>query len=266
MPTVPDTYQPDPELDKIFKENPPPTASGPVDMIAKHAQRTGIDPTWLRKIVRVESAGNPRAVTGSYKGLFQLSQKEFTKHGGSGDILDPEQNTMAAANKISAEKTRFEQKHGRPATLQDIYMIHQQGEAGYDAHIANPDKPAWENVRKYYSSDKVAKSAIWGNMTPTMKAKYGSVENVTSANFTSDWGSRITGEQAGPISTAMGRSRARREGIPEEPQDRPKRQMEEVDAGPGFTPAGVVHPSVESPSFSFGGPVTAPLLKRRGRS
>jgi Transglycosylase SLT domain len=257
MPTVPTTG--DPESEAAFKANPP--GARPTDFIDKHAQRVGIDPMWLRKIMRVESAGNPNAVTGSYHGLFQLSRKEFTKHGGSGDIHDPEQNTMAAANKIAAEKTRFEQKHGRTATLPDIYGIHQQGEAGYDAHLANPDKPAWENVRKYYSSDYMAKKAIWGNMTPAMKAKYGSVENVKSGDFTSDWASRVSGEAAAPISSAMGKSRARHEGIPADAGE-PKPKKPEEEYTPGFEVSRVIHPDVGSPDIHFGGPVSAPLLSR----
>lgn len=205
------------------------------DMINKHALRAGLDPSWLRKIMRVESGGDPNARTGSYKGLFQLSQKEFTRHGGSGSIYDSEQNTMAAANKIAQEKLAFEQKHGRSANLRDIYMIHQQGEAGYDAHLANPDRPAWENVRKYYSSDEIAKKAIWGNMTPAMKEKYGSVENVRSSDFTSDWGGRIEGQTPAVV---MAKQRARHEGIPSEVEARsrePTRKHIEDDT-PVFKP------------------------------
>jgi hypothetical protein len=107
---------------------------------------------------------------------------------------------MAAANKLAKEAQRFKNYHGREASIDDLYMIHQQGEAGYNAHLANPDGAAWQNIRKYYSSDKIAKAAIWGNMTPAMKAKYGSVENVTSQNFTHDWGARVDGSPEAVVS------------------------------------------------------------------
>src|SRR5262249_61268128 len=103
------------------------------DMINKHALRAGLDPSWLRKIMRVESGGDPNARTGSYKGLFQLSQREFQRHGGSGTIYDSEQNTMAAANKIAQEKLTFEQKHGGTANPRAIYMCPHRGESAYDA-------------------------------------------------------------------------------------------------------------------------------------
>lgn len=179
------------------------------DIIAKHAQRVGVDPAWLKKIMRIESGGNPQNITGSYKGLFQLSEREFKAHGGSGDILDPEQNTMAAANKLAKEKLQFQQKYGREATLKDLYMIHQQGEGGFAAHMANPDQPAWKSMLSTgegrQKGEAWAKAAIWGNVPDKDKAKFGSVDNITSKQFTDMWGSRIEGtsfESYGPFKTA----------------------------------------------------------------
>jgi len=206
------------------------------DLIEKHFRRVGLDPAWGRKIMQVESSGDPNQITGRkhlYKGLFQLDDQEFKSHGGSGNILDPEQNTMAAANKIAREKLQFEQKHGRPATIQDIYMVHQQGAAGYNAHLANPDAPAWVNFKKASGwSDEMAKKAITGNMTPAMKAKYG--DNPTSAQFVEGWSARMEGTTASP-SGAMARQRARHEGIPSEVESRarePTRKGVEEDVPP----------------------------------
>ncbi|HEX4500619.1 MAG TPA: transglycosylase SLT domain-containing protein [Scandinavium sp.] len=211
------------------------------DYIAQNAGRTDIPESWLRKIMAVESGGNPNAQTGSYHGLFQLSHSEFRAGGGTGDIYDPQQNTRAAANKIAQEKQTFERKHGRPATLPDIYMIHQQGAAGYDAHLANPDAPAWQNEQRASGkSASWAKTAIWGNMTPAMKAKYGSVENVTSGDFTGDWSRKVEGQAP---STAMTRSRARHEAIPTEagtapegaPAPKPVPELD-ISTGPDVEP------------------------------
>src|SRR5262249_42594898 len=160
-------------------------------------------------IMRIESSGNPREKTGSYKGLFQLNEREFRAHGGTGDIYDPEQNTMAAANKLAQEKLRFTQKHGREPTLQDMYLIHNQGEAGYDTHLANPGRPAWENMLStregQEKGSRWAKDAIWGNLPDKIKAKYGSVENVTGKDFI-DERNAIT---EGTPSATLARSRAR---------------------------------------------------------
>ena len=38
-----------------------------------------------------------------------------------------------------------------------------------------------------------ARQAIWGNMTPEMKARYGNVDNVTSGDFANEWNARYAG-------------------------------------------------------------------------
>lgn len=179
------------------------------DLYKKHANRVGIDPEWLRKIAKIESGGDPQNTTGSYKGLFQLSGKEFTAHGGSGDIYDPEQNTAAAANKLAREALQFKQKYGRDAKLTDLYMIHLQGAGGAAAHAANPDAPAWQNM---YSTaegkqkgEAWAKKAIWGNIPDNLKAKFGSVENVKSSDLAAIYVGKLEGstyEAYGPLRVA----------------------------------------------------------------
>jgi hypothetical protein len=203
------------------------------DLIEKHARRVGLDPRMVRKFIGIESGGDPNNRTGSYKGLLQLSDREFTAHGGTGSIYDPEQNIMAGVNKIAREKLAFEQKHGRTATPMDMYGIHQQGAAGYDAHLANPDQIAWKSIRKYYSSDAMAKKAIWGNVPDKEKAEIGSVENLTSGRFTSMWGSRVEGGPEGTFSGRVAKSKARHEGIPEDAGDpKPKSRQPEFEFMP----------------------------------
>ena len=156
---------------------------------------------------------------------------------------------MAAANKIANEKLQFEQIHDRPATLKDVYGVHQQGAAGYDAHLTNPSGVAWKNVRQYYPSDKVAKDAIWKNLTPTMQAKYGSVDSVSSAEFTKDWGDRIEGVSP---ARAMARAKARREAIPEI-EEKPKKEARiEVTEVPPMQPIHI--PGVAGPEIQLARP------------
>ena len=167
------------------------------DLLQKQADRTGISVDELKRIVKIESGGDPGNRTGKYKGLFQLSDEEFAKHGGGGNIYDPEQNAMAAVNMFQKQNLAFKERTGRDMKPIDRYMVHQQGAAGYSAHMANPDKPAWENVRQYYGSDEVAKKAIWGNIPDKDKTKYGSVENVTSGKFVNEvWAPRVEGGEA----------------------------------------------------------------------
>lgn len=164
------------------------------DIVEKHFKRVGLDPAWGKKIMQIESGGDPGNTTGSYQGLFQLSKEEFRKGGGTGDRKDPEQNAMAAANVLSQHARDFKDRTGKDANLIDLYMIHQQGAAGYAAHANNPDAPAWQNMQEASGKSAAwAKKAIWGNLSDSAKEKYGSVENVASKDFVGEWSGKIAG-------------------------------------------------------------------------
>ena len=166
--------------------------------IEKAAAKHGVDPLLMKTFAQIESSMKPSQRTGSYKGLFQLSDSEFKKYGG-GNIYNANDNANAAAAKFKAEINQFKSKYGRTPDATDLYMIHQQGQAGYAAHMKNPDRLAWKNVRPYYKSDQVAKKAIWGNVPSTVKGTqqpfhkgmFGSVEKMTSRDFVEGWRRRI---------------------------------------------------------------------------
>src|SRR6266699_1330859 len=115
------------------------------EAITTAATQAGLDPALMLRIATIVSGGNPNAKKGSYQGLCQLSDDEFKKYGG-GDIYNTVDNANAAARKIAAESNRFQAQYGRTPTPTDIYLIHNQGPAGYAAHLANPDSPAWQNM------------------------------------------------------------------------------------------------------------------------
>ena len=167
--------------------------------IESHARRAGVDPALMRRIMQIESGGDPRNTTGSYRGLFQMSWPEFKKYGGQGDIYAPEPNVAAAANKIAAESKAFQARFGRAPTPTEIYMIHQQGEGGSAAHFARPNAPAWQNMYSTAEGQEKgagwAKKAIWGNIPDALKARFGSVDNVTSKDFTDLWKAKVEGEE-----------------------------------------------------------------------
>jgi len=176
--------------------------------IRQAAERHGIPVETLRTFARIESGGDPRNITGSYKGLFQLSNGEFSKHGGSGDIFDPVANANAAAAKLKAESADFERKHGRAPAASDLYMVHQQGAGGYAAHMANPSAPAWRNMASTaegrQKGEGWSKAAIWGNVPDQLKAKFGSVDNMTSKDFVDMWASKVGGGAAVTPATGPG--------------------------------------------------------------
>ena len=80
------------------------------DLINSAAQKYGIDPSTLKRFVQIESGGNPRAVTGQYSGLLQLSRPEFESRGGT-NIYDPEQNLNVGAAKLAQESAAFAQRY-----------------------------------------------------------------------------------------------------------------------------------------------------------
>lgn len=175
------------------------------DAIGRAAQETGVPDHLLRTFAQIESSGNPKARTGSYKGLYQLSDSEFEKYGG-GDIYNADDNARAAAKKISAEAAEFERKYGREPSATDLYLIHQQGKGGYEAHVSNPELPAWMNMHSTgegrQKGEAWAKQAIWGNIPDDVKEQFGSVEDVTSADFIKLWDRKIhrIGGTAGDVS------------------------------------------------------------------
>src|SRR6201982_3666268 len=71
----------------------------PVEEIKRVSDAFGLD---FNFIARIESGFDPKQRTGSYIGLFQLSKYEFDKFG-SGQIVDPRDNAVAAASQISTE-------------------------------------------------------------------------------------------------------------------------------------------------------------------
>ena len=149
----------------------------------------------LRSFMGIESGGNPYARTGSYKGLFQLSDSEFAKYGG-GNVYDPEDNTRAAAAKLAAERDAFKAQYGREPTATDLYLTHQQGSGGYAAHTANPSAPAWQNMYSTAEGQQKgpewAKKAIWGNVPEDVRHKYpGGVESMTSQQFMDLWRDKV---------------------------------------------------------------------------
>ena len=167
------------------------------DAIAQVAQQYGLDPQMLRRTVQIESSGNPRASTGSYHGLMQLSNSEFNRYAPGGNIWSSLDNLRAGAAKMAAEMQGFADTHGRQPTPTDFYLNHQQGSGGLAMHLAYPDRPAWQNM--YMTGEGQAKGpdwarrAVWGNVPDADKKRFGSVENLTSRDFYNLWRNKVEG-------------------------------------------------------------------------
>src|SRR6202012_5581392 len=127
---------------RSFKDIPVGT---PVEEIKRAADAFGLDFIFMKTVAKIESGFDPKQRTGSYIGLFQLSNAEFQKNG-SGDILVPRDNAVAAALKFMTEATLFEMFTHRKPTLNDLYLIHQQGVEGAAEHVSHPARLAWQSM------------------------------------------------------------------------------------------------------------------------
>jgi len=187
----PETSPADTILD-CLKDIPPGT---PIDEIKRVADVLGLDFTFMKTVAKIESGFNPNVRTGSYIGLFQISIYEFRKFG-SGDIRDPRHNTVAAALKIMTEAILFERFTNRKPTLNDLYLIHQQGVDGAAEHVRHPDRRAWQSMcatdEGKEKGEKWCKRAIWGNTLPAIKRALKNVNKVTSGAFVAMWQQRVS--------------------------------------------------------------------------
>ena len=187
----PETKPADTILDAL-KGIPPGT---PIEEIRRVAEIVGLDFTFMKTVAKIESGFNPKQRTGSYIGLFQISDYEFGKYG-SGDIRDSRDNTVAAALKIMTEDILFETFTHKKPTLNDMYLIHQQGVDGATEHVSHPDRLAWQSMCATHEGtekgEKWCKRAIWGNTLPAIKRVWKNVNNVTSGAFVAMWQERVS--------------------------------------------------------------------------
>lgn len=178
--------------------------------IEKVAKETGFDPNRLKGMVSIESGGRSGQTTGSYHGLLQLSKAEFEKYGNGGDIENDEDNLRAGVASLQDKEAKFATQYGRKPSATELYLMHQQGEGGLRAHEANPDAPAWENMAStregQQKGDAWAKKAVWGNVPSDMKHQFGTVDNMTSAEFMAVWQHKLEGT---PFTQALAQIKSR---------------------------------------------------------
>ena len=166
----------------------------PIEEIKRASDALGIDFTFMKAVAKIESDFDPKQRTGSYIGLFQLSNYEFDKYG-SGSITSPRDNAIAAAYKFTTAAIQFELSTHQKPTLSDLYLIHQQGTQGATEHVSHPDRIAWKSMcatdEGRQKGEKWCKRAIWQNTLPAIKQIWKSVENLTSGAFVQMWQQRV---------------------------------------------------------------------------
>jgi hypothetical protein len=198
---------------------------------------------FLPRFIQIESGGNPNARSGSYTGFLQMGPDEIAKYGGNG----LEQGRQLLADR-AAELTRV---LGRPPSPTELYLAHQQGMGGAQAHMANPDAPAWQNMHSTgegrRKGEAWAKKAIWGNVPDDVKAQYpGGVDSLTSQQFMDLWRAKV--ERVKPTQTATAAALPPT-GLPIPPQVGPPLNL----APPTQQPAQMAGFSSPAPQQAFGG-------------
>jgi hypothetical protein len=166
----------------------------PVREIERAAEAFSVDANFMKAVAKIESDFNPGERTGSYIGLFQLSKSEFSEYG-SGDILNPRDNAMAAAYKFVTEAALFEATTHKELTFANLYLIHQQGWEGAAEHVSQPQQIAWKSMcatrEGMAKGERWCKRAIWGNTLPAVKREWKSVDRLTSGAFVAMWRDRV---------------------------------------------------------------------------
>ena len=156
-------------------------------------------PGYIARGNQVESGGNPNAQTpsGTYKGLGQWSPALEKRYGiNDANRSDPAVQARAWTMEASENHDALARALGHEPTSADYYLAHQQGIGGATAHLSQPNIAAWQNmagtIEGREKGPEWAKKAIWGNMTPEMKAQFpGGVETVTSGDFARMWAQRF---------------------------------------------------------------------------
>jgi predicted GIY-YIG superfamily endonuclease len=137
----------------------------PREEIRAAASLFGLDLAMMMSIAKVESDFDPRVKTGSYKGLFQLSDYEFAKYG-DGSIWDARDNARAAAHMFLVQAEKFRWALGHYPDYAERYMVHQQGIQGAIEHYTHPERVAWQSMcatdEGVLKGEHWCKKCIWG--------------------------------------------------------------------------------------------------------
>jgi hypothetical protein len=192
-------------LEARFYE-PHSTTGDPRDEIREAASLYGLDLAMMMSVAKVESNFNPRARTGSYKGLFQLSDYEFRRYG-DGSIWDARDNARAAAHMLLVQAEMFRWAVGHYPDHAERYMVHQQGIQGAIEHYTHPERVAWQSMcttdEGVLKGEQWCRKCIWRNLFPEWKQTFKKVEKISSGDFVRLWTERI-GHLANRYSVAEG--------------------------------------------------------------
>lgn len=138
----------------------------PAPLFVQAGNQYGVSPTYLARTAQIESGGDPHAHNASSgaDGLFQFIPDTWRQYGRGGNSRDPVAATDAAARLAASNQASLTRVLGRAPSDGELYLAHQQGPAGAEALLANPNMPAADALAQAYHGDRaVAARAIRAN-------------------------------------------------------------------------------------------------------
>lgn len=123
------------------------------NMIVQLANKYGIDPSIALAMGHIESGFNPnaKAKTSTAKGVFQFLDSTASRYGIKGRQYDPAANIDAGMRLFRDNVASFRKRFGRNPNAGEIYLMHQQGEAGAAALLANPNANVIDVLSRFKS-------------------------------------------------------------------------------------------------------------------
>jgi hypothetical protein len=142
-------------------------------MIENLTAGSGVSPEYMKRLVQIESGGNPNAYNKSgASGLLQFMPKTAAAYGLS-DPFDP-QSSLVAGNRLTLDNQAYLRRVlGRDPTYGELYLGHQQGAGGAAKLLSNPNALA---------ADIVGRKAVTQN---------GGLPSMTAAEFAGLWTSKF---------------------------------------------------------------------------
>lgn len=170
--------------------------------------RAAVDPNYVARLFQIESGGDPNAVTGSNRGLGQFGREEEARYGiNDQNRADRAAQAAAVAKEAEEHATVLRRALGRDPTPGEMYLTHQQGIAGGPALLgADPNVPAWQAIRPYYKSDRMARLAITGNVPFDHPLYRQDADKITAGDFRNLWVNKFerSGRGAAPATAPSG--------------------------------------------------------------
>lgn len=135
-------------------------------------------------LVRTELGAGQNDPNNPHQGPVQADDAWWARFGAGGDRNNINDAMAALDRETAVNKPLLEKALGRPVTDADLYLAHQQGEAGAEALLKNPDAPASQSVPLANIESNIPKDAQ-GN--PVADAN-----SITGAQFAALWSKGFT--------------------------------------------------------------------------